>query len=87
MTPRLPLSSASKPYLERQARLNLLSKHLRDTPIEVRQDLHRKLRLDATLADQVVERIRERHADARGCEVSNGSKAVGRAKAQYLLRR
>jgi hypothetical protein len=57
-------------YLERQARLHLLSQHLCDTAIEVRQDLHRELGLDATLADQVVEGVRERHADAKGLSVS-----------------
>ena len=59
-------------YLERQARLHLFGQHLCDTAIEVRQDLHRELGLDATLADQVVEGIRERHADATGLSVSTG---------------
>jgi hypothetical protein len=51
-------------YLERQSSLNLVSQYLRDAAIKVRQDLHRQLGLDATFADQVVERVRERHADA-----------------------
>lgn len=53
-------------YLERQPRLHLLSQHLCDTAIEVRQDLHRELGLDAALADQVIEGVRKRHADAKG---------------------
>lgn len=53
-----------KVTLERQPRLHLLSQHLCNTAIEVRQDLHRELGLDAALADQVVEGVRERHADA-----------------------
>ena len=57
-------------YFERQPRLHLISQHLRDTAIKVRQDLHRELGLDATLADQVVEGVRERHADAKGLSVS-----------------
>jgi len=50
--------------LERQPSLHLIRQNLRNTAIEVRQDLHRQLGLDATLADQVVEGVRERHADA-----------------------
>jgi hypothetical protein len=57
-----PLSATS--YLKRQPSLHLIRQHLRNTAIEVRQDLHRQLGLDATLADQVVEGVRERHADA-----------------------
>jgi hypothetical protein len=52
-------------YLERQSRLHLVSQYLCDTAIKVRQDLHRELRFDAPLADQVIEGVRERHADAR----------------------
>ncbi len=66
----LPLFPSRAYHLERQARLHLLSQHLCDTAIEVRQDLHRELGLDSTLADQVVEGVRERHADAKGLSVS-----------------
>ena len=51
-------------YLERQSRLHLVSQYLCDTAIKVRQDLHRELRFDAPLADQVIEGVRESHADA-----------------------
>jgi hypothetical protein len=51
-------------YLERQPRLHLISQYLCDTAIKVRQDLHRKLRFDASLADQVIEGVRESHANA-----------------------
>jgi len=50
--------------LERQPCLHLIRQNLCDAAIEVRQDLHRQLGLDATLADQVIESVRERHADA-----------------------
>lgn len=66
----LPSMSRRNMYLEGQPRLHLLSQHLRNTSIEVRQDLHRQLGLDSPLADQVIEGVRERHADARGISVS-----------------
>jgi hypothetical protein len=52
-------------YFERQPRLHLVGQYLCDTAIKVRQDLHRELRFDAPLTDQVIEGVRERHADAR----------------------
>ena len=52
-------------YLEREPRLDLLPQRLGDATIEVRQDLHRQLRLDAALADQVIESVGQRHADAK----------------------
>ena len=61
----LPLLSPFVTYLERQSRLHLVCQHLRNAAIKVRQDLHRKLWLDATLADQVVEGVRQSHADAK----------------------
>jgi hypothetical protein len=57
-------------YLESQPRLHFLSQNLCNTSIEVRQDLHGKLRLDATFADQIIEGIRESHADAKVAVVS-----------------
>lgn len=59
-----PSPNHTPTYLERQPRLHLVCQHLRDTPVEVREDLHRKLRLDTALANQIVQRIRERHANA-----------------------
>lgn len=61
----LPRHLPSTTNLERQSRLHLIGQHFRNRAIEVREDLHRQLRLDATLADEVVERVRQRHADAR----------------------
>ncbi len=61
-----PLSAVSfaVTYLECQSGPHLLCQHLRDTTVKVRQDLHRQLRLDATLADQVVKGVCQSHADA-----------------------
>lgn len=53
----------SHPYLERHPRLDLVLQHLCDTAIEVAQDLHRKLRLDAALSDQLVEGIHQSPPD------------------------
>ena len=61
-----PSRLAELKYLERQPGLHLLRQNLSDAAIEVRKDLHRKLRFDAPLADQVIEGVRKRHADARG---------------------
>jgi hypothetical protein len=59
--PSLPPATS---YLECQPSLHFICQNLRDTAIEVRQDLHRQLRLHATVADQVVEGIRKSQADA-----------------------
>jgi len=50
--------------LERQPRLDLFSQNLSDTAIKVRQYLHGQLWLDAPIADQVIEGVRQSHADA-----------------------
>jgi hypothetical protein len=63
----LPLMPQTAMYLECQPRLHFFSQNLCNTAIEVRQDLHRQLGLDAPLADQVVESVCECHADAKGC--------------------
>ena len=60
-----PLSLIEVTYLERQPSLHLIRQYLRNTAIEVRQNLHRKLRFDATLADEVVKGVRQSHADAK----------------------
>lgn len=62
----LPLSQPcppSHPYLERHPRLHLILQHLRNASIKVAQDLHRKLRLDAALSDQLVEGIHQSPPD------------------------
>ena len=46
-------------YLESQARANLLLQNLRDRSVKVGQDLHRQLRVDAVLRDQVIESVCE----------------------------
>lgn len=70
-------------HLKCQSRLDFLGQHFSDTPVEVRQNLHGQLWLDAPLADEVVECIGQRHADA--AYVSRVEQGVMRA--QYLLRR
>jgi hypothetical protein len=75
-------------YLESQSRLHLLSQRLRNTSIEICKDLHRELGLDATVADKIIEGIREGHTDARAnTSQSQDSRTICRANAQYLLRR
>ena len=51
-------------YLEAHARLDLLRQGVGDGFVEVADDLHGKLRLDLSVHDEIVERIRERGADA-----------------------
>lgn len=62
LTLSLP-SPSSHPYLERHPRLHLVLQHLCNAAIEVAQDLHRKLRLDAALSDQLVEGIHQSPPD------------------------
>lgn len=50
-------------YLKRQARLDLVSEHVGNGLVEVGQDAHGKLRLDAALGDQRVERVCKGTAD------------------------
>jgi len=51
-------------YLERQPRLDMRAQHLRHRSIEIGEDLHRKLRGDVAIGDQVVQSIGEGHSDA-----------------------
>jgi hypothetical protein len=48
------VTTAVATHLERQPSLNLIRQDLRDRFIKVRENLHSKLGLDATLGDQVV---------------------------------
>lgn len=51
-------------HLEGQTALDVLLQRLGDGLIKVAQDLHRQLRVDALLADEVVESIRQSETDA-----------------------
>jgi hypothetical protein len=57
-------------YLERQARLDLLLQNFTNGSVEVAKDLHRQLRVDTMLRDQVIEGIGKRCSDtaAIGCQ-------------------
>lgn len=57
-------SPTGRSYLERQARLHLLLQHVRDCAIEVGQDLHRQLGVDAGVRDEVIEGVCESGTDA-----------------------
>lgn len=54
-----------KAHLELKSGLDVLVQALGDGLVEVSEDLHRQLRVDARAADQVVERIGQRKPDAR----------------------
>lgn len=51
-------------HLERQPRLDLVLQRLSDGAIKVGEDLHRQLRVDAVLADEIVKGVSQRIADA-----------------------
>lgn len=51
-------------HLERQAGLDLLLQHFGDGAVEVGEDLHGELGIDAVLGDQIVEGVRESGTDA-----------------------
>ena len=46
-------------YLECEPRLDLVCEHVGNGLVEVCEDLHGQLGLDAALGDQVVQRVRE----------------------------
>lgn len=86
--------SPASPYLERQPGLDLLLEDVCDRAIEVGEDLHRQLRVDAVVCDQIIERIRERRAEAEEVDlrVSQSVLVRGSINGQgqvhmYLLRR
>ena len=51
-------------YLERHARLDLITKDRSDALVEVLHNTHGQLRLDTSAADQVIERVGEGDADS-----------------------
>lgn len=51
-------------HLEGQPILDVLLQRLGDGLVEVAQDLHRQLRVDTLVADEIVERVRQGKADA-----------------------
>lgn len=61
-------------YLERQPSLDLVGQDLGDASIKVGEDLDRQLRLDAPFGDEIVESVRQGHAETG--EVSNGHALV-----------
>lgn len=73
-------------YLERQPRLDLVCKHVGDSLVEVCEDLHGQLWLDATLGDQVVQGVGESTAQAVYRQPAC-SKPQSNMRMQYLLRR
>jgi carbamoylphosphate synthase small subunit len=72
--------------LECQARLDLVGKHVGDSLVEVGEDLHSELRLDAALGDEVVEGVCEGAAQTVCCQLRPQASA-GAKGMQYLLRR
>ena len=68
-------------HLEGQPGLDLLLQGLGNNAIELGQDLHGELRVDALLSDQLVERIRQGNAEAVGTGVSAMACSPRRARA------
>lgn len=68
--------SRNASYLECQPRAHVGLQHFGNGPVEVGQNLHRKLGVDAVLCDQVIERIRQSGTDAarEASRQSTGSK-------------
>lgn len=58
-------------YLELQSALDVLLQRLGDCLVEVAQDLHGQLRMDALVADQIVQRVSQGEPDT-ATRVSNG---------------
>lgn len=73
-------------HLERQPRLHLVCKHFCNSLVEVYEDLHRQLGLDAALGDEVVKSVREGTAETTFLS-ANARRTSEQAGQQYLLRR
>lgn len=70
-------------YLELQSASNILLQCLRYGLIKVTQDFHRQLRVDARVADKVIESVCQSQADAAICQ-SKGRRSEA-TPAHYLL--
>lgn len=57
------------PHLESQPGLDLVLQNLGNRSVEVGEDLHRQLRVDAVRRDEVIESVCQSGADAIQCEV------------------
>jgi hypothetical protein len=73
-------------HLECKPRLDLVCEHIGDRLVEVDEDLHGQLGLDAALGDQIVQRVREGAAQTVCCQPAC-SMSLSQVRAQYLLRR
>lgn len=70
------------PHLERQPCLDLVLKHVCDGSVEVGEDLHRQLRVDASVRDEVIESVCQGGADAIPRFVMLASLRLGASKEQ-----
>lgn len=52
-------------YLESQPSLDLLLEYIGNSAVKIGKNLHRKLRVDAVVCDQIIEGICQRRAEAR----------------------
>ncbi len=75
-------STRGEIHLEGQPGLHLLLQGLGDNAIELGEDLHGELRVDALLSDQLVERIRQGNAEAVGTGVVSAKGIIWRMCAQ-----
>lgn len=62
--PPPPNIDSVSPHLERQPCLDLVLKHVCDGSVEVGEDLHGQLRVDARVRDEVIESVCQGGADA-----------------------
>lgn len=66
-------------HLERQARLDLFLEGLSNDAVELRQDLHGELRVDALVPDQFIQRISQGSAEAAGPVSAKGKVTTKKA--------
>lgn len=60
----IAIGVGAQTHLELESRLDVLLERFRDGLVKVAQDLHGELRVDALIADEVVERVGQSEADA-----------------------
>lgn len=60
----------NRPYLESESSPDLVSQDFGDDLVKGREDLHRQLRLDATLVDQIIESVGQRQTETMSIQIS-----------------
>lgn len=77
------------PHLKSQSSFDLILEHIGDRTVEVGENLHRQLWVDASVRDEIIEGVCQSSAEAIQSSVSQSVVGYSRERfgAMYLLRR